>query len=87
MRSEGGSDDKELFRNTFPFFIWLLRDASNRVPPDCKDINQYFATRVRLRWDGFTIFPLFMFKSKLCLMLFFTYGDHIMVAKKNFYYV
>lgn len=46
IRSKAGPDDKDLFRNTFPFFIWLLRDVSNTLPPDCKDLNQFFAKRV-----------------------------------------
>ncbi|KAJ7380916.1 hypothetical protein OS493_004501 [Desmophyllum pertusum] len=46
IQSKDGHDDQELFRNTFPFFIWLLRDVAQKLPSDCRDINQYFSTRV-----------------------------------------
>lgn len=41
-----GQEDTEFFHKTFPFFIWLLRDEARAVPPDCKDIKEYFLTRV-----------------------------------------
>ena len=41
-----GQEDTEFFHKTFPFFIWLLRDVTQAVPPDCKDIKEYFLTRV-----------------------------------------
>ncbi|KAJ7380911.1 hypothetical protein OS493_004495 [Desmophyllum pertusum] len=46
IRSKDGRDDQDLFRNTFPFFFWLLRDVSQKLPSDCRDFNQYFSTRV-----------------------------------------
>ncbi|KAL9979080.1 hypothetical protein ACROYT_G016682 [Oculina patagonica] len=46
IRSKGGCDDQDLFRNTFPFFLWLLRDVSQKLPSDCRDLNQFFSTRV-----------------------------------------
>ncbi|KAJ7380873.1 hypothetical protein OS493_004456 [Desmophyllum pertusum] len=46
IRSKGGRDDQELFRNTFPSFIWLLRDVTLTLPSDCRDFNQYFSKRV-----------------------------------------
>ncbi|CAH3030957.1 unnamed protein product [Pocillopora meandrina] len=30
-----------------PFFIWLLRDVTQSIPTDCRDIKEYFLTRVR----------------------------------------
>ncbi|XP_067052778.1 guanylate-binding protein 6-like, partial [Acropora muricata] len=39
-------DDTEYFHKTFPFFIWLLRDVTLGLPPDCKDIKDYFFKRV-----------------------------------------
>ncbi|XP_068683206.1 guanylate-binding protein 4-like [Montipora foliosa] len=38
--------DTEFFHKTFPFFVWLLRDVTQSIPPDCKDIKEYFLTRV-----------------------------------------
>ena len=43
----GRQGDTEFFHKTFPFFIWLLRDVTQSIPPDCKDIKEYFLTRVR----------------------------------------
>ncbi|XP_020609271.1 guanylate-binding protein 1-like [Orbicella faveolata] len=42
----GQREDTEFFHKTFPFFIWLLRDVTQSIPPDCKDIKEYFLTRV-----------------------------------------
>lgn len=42
----GRQEDTEFFHKTFPFFIWLLRDVTQSIPPDCKDIKEYFLTRV-----------------------------------------
>ncbi|XP_067054290.1 guanylate-binding protein 2-like [Acropora muricata] len=39
-------DDTEYFHKTFPFFIWLLRDVTLKLPSDCKDIKDYFLKRV-----------------------------------------
>ena len=49
--SEGSSlssrcEDTEYFHKTFPFFIWLLRDVTQSIPPDCTDLKDYFLTRV-----------------------------------------
>ncbi|PFX31411.1 Guanylate-binding protein 6 [Stylophora pistillata] len=46
IRSKGSPADKNLFRNTFPFFFWLLRDVSLKLPRDCENFNQYFSKRV-----------------------------------------
>lgn len=46
IRSKGSPADKNLFRNTFPFFFWLLRDVVLKLPPDCENFNQYFSKRV-----------------------------------------
>lgn len=46
IRSKGSPDDKNLFRNTFPFFFWLLRDVVLKLPRDCENFNQYFSKRV-----------------------------------------
>ena len=48
----GRQEDTEFFHKTFPFFIWLLRDVTQSIPPDCKDIKEYFLTRVR---DNFSL--------------------------------
>ncbi|XP_078363547.1 guanylate-binding protein 6-like [Oculina patagonica] len=45
-RMHGGQEDTEFFHKTFPFFIWLLRDVTQSIPLDCKDIEEYFYTRV-----------------------------------------
>ena len=39
-------EDTEYFHKTFPFFIWLLRDVTQSIPPDCTDLKDYFLTRV-----------------------------------------
>lgn len=46
LRMGGHHEDTEFFHKTFPFFIWLLRDVTQSIPPDCKDIKEYFLTRV-----------------------------------------
>lgn len=46
IRSNGTHDDQELFRKTFPFFVWLLRDVSLQLPSECRDFNHYFSLRV-----------------------------------------
>ena len=40
-------EDTEFFHKTFPFFIWLLRDVTQSIPTDCRDIKEYFLTRVK----------------------------------------
>ncbi len=47
----GRQEDTEFFHKTFPFFIWLLRDVTQSIPPDCKDIKEYFLTRVRTKFN------------------------------------
>lgn len=47
----GRQEDTEFFHKTFPFFIWLLRDVTQSIPPDCKDIKEYFLTRVRYNFS------------------------------------
>ncbi|XP_068705737.1 guanylate-binding protein 6-like isoform X2 [Montipora foliosa] len=47
--------DTEFFHKTFPFFMWLLRDVAQSIPPDCEDIKEYFLKRVfkdQRRSDG-----------------------------------
>lgn len=46
IRSKGSPEEKDLFRNTFPFFVWLLRDVIMELPDDCKDLDDYFCKRV-----------------------------------------
>lgn len=43
---DGRQDDMEFFHKTFPHFIWLLRDVTKTIPPDCKDIKDYFLKKV-----------------------------------------
>lgn len=45
--------DEDAFHKTFPHFIWLLRDVMTDIPDDCKDIKEYFLTRVRMVCPGF----------------------------------
>lgn len=40
--------DNKSFQKTFPHFIWLLRDVTQSIPEDCKDINDYFFKKVRI---------------------------------------
>ena len=47
MSVSGPQEDTELFHNNFPFFFWLLRDVTQSIPTDCRDIKEYFLTRVR----------------------------------------
>ena len=44
LRSNDGSVGED---KTFPFFIWLLRDVTQSIPTDCRNIKEYFLTRVR----------------------------------------
>lgn len=50
IRSNSGKDSKvkdtEFFHKTFPYFIWLLRDVTQSIPTDCKDIRDYFLKKV-----------------------------------------
>ena len=47
VSASGPQEDSEFFHKTFPFFIWLLRDVTQSIPPDCRDIEEYYLTRVR----------------------------------------
>ena len=55
LRSNDGSVGED---KTFPFFIWLLRDVTQSIPTDCRNIKEYFLTRVRQlilkRWTEMT---------------------------------
>jgi len=42
----GVGNDIEFFHKTFPYFIWLLRDVTQSIPSDCKDIKDYFLKKV-----------------------------------------
>ena len=44
LRSNDGSVSED---KTFPFFIWLLRGVTQSIPTDCRNIKEYFLTRVR----------------------------------------
>ena len=41
-------EDSTFFYKTFPFFIWLLRDVTQDIPPDCVNIKDYFLKMVYL---------------------------------------
>ncbi len=47
----GRQEDTKFFHKIFPFFIWLLRDVTQSIPPDCKDIKEYFLTKVRSKFN------------------------------------
>lgn len=49
--------NEDAFHKTFPHFIWLLRDVMVDVPDDCKDIKEYFLTRVRMAFLDF-LYPV-----------------------------
>lgn len=38
--------DSEYFHKTFPFFIWLLRDVTQKIPRDCSNVKDYFLKKV-----------------------------------------
>ena len=40
--------DSEFLHQTFPFFIWLLRDVTQKIPRDCKNLKDYFLKKVYL---------------------------------------
>lgn len=42
------SQNSEFFHKTFPYFIWLLRDVTQSIPDDCKNIKEYFLKKVIL---------------------------------------
>ena len=39
--------ETELFHRTCPYFLWLLRDVTQAIPRDCKDLKDYFLKKVR----------------------------------------
>ena len=39
-----------MFHRTFPYFLWLLRDVTQAIPRDCKDLKDYFLKKVR--WEN-----------------------------------
>lgn len=39
--------DSEYFHKTFPYFIWLLRDVTQAIPTDCRNIKEYFLKKVK----------------------------------------
>ena len=41
-------EDSKFFYRTFPFFIWLLRDVTQDIPPDYVNIKDYFLKMVYL---------------------------------------
>ena len=47
-----GSKETEYFHRTFPFFIWLLRDVTQSIPSDCRNIKDYFLKKVGLQMSG-----------------------------------
>ena len=60
-------EDTEFFHKTFPFFIWLLRDVTQSIPTDCRDIKEYFLTRqlILKRWTEMTKELIRRFPEKL----------------------
>ena len=47
-----GAKETEYFHRTFPFFIWLLRDVTQSIPNDCRNIKDYFLKKVGLKMSG-----------------------------------
>ncbi|CAH3164982.1 unnamed protein product [Porites lobata] len=47
-KAEAGKspEDSKFFYKTFPFFLWLLRDVAQDLPPDCNSIKDYFLKEV-----------------------------------------
>ncbi|XP_068762154.1 guanylate-binding protein 6-like [Montipora capricornis] len=45
-------EEKEFFHKTFPFFLWLLRDVTQSIPRDCKDLKDYFLIKVFKEQDS-----------------------------------
>ncbi|XP_068717238.1 guanylate-binding protein 7-like [Montipora capricornis] len=45
-------EEKEFFHKTFPFFLWLLRDVTQNIPRDCKDLKDYFLKMVFKEQDS-----------------------------------
>ena len=60
-------EDLEFFHKTFPFFIWLLRDVTQSIPTDCRDIKEYFLTTqlILKRWTEMTKELIRRFPEKL----------------------
>jgi len=80
----GQREDTEFFHKTFPFFIWLLRDVTQSIPPDCKDIKEYFLTRVRYN------FSVHHFEFACCFVVnvaSVVSGVVVQVLVRNFYFI
>ncbi|XP_027041427.1 guanylate-binding protein 2-like, partial [Pocillopora damicornis] len=41
-----GPEDSDIFHETFPYFVWLLRDVTLSLPSDCSNVKDYFLTKV-----------------------------------------
>lgn len=41
-----GPKDSDIFHETFPYFVWLLRDVTLLLPSDCSNVKDYFLTKV-----------------------------------------
>ena len=56
VSASDSQEDTEFFHKTFPFFIWLLRDVTQSIPTDCRDIKEYILTRqlILKRWTEMT---------------------------------
>lgn len=37
-----GPKDSDIFHETFPYFVWLLRDVTLLLPSDCSNVKDYF---------------------------------------------
>ena len=48
--------DSAYFRNTFPYFFWLLRDVLLSIPKEYRDITDYFLRKAIIGNVFFTQF-------------------------------
>jgi len=46
QQGEKAQEESKLFFKTFPYFMWLLRDAGLSLPNDCGNVKDYFLKRV-----------------------------------------
>lgn len=58
----------EFFPKTFPHFIWLLRDVTKDIPPDCKDIKDFFLKKVISKAHPFEILLPIQAKTRISLV-------------------
>ena len=67
VSASDSQEDTEFFHKTFPFFIWLLRDVTQSIPTDCRDIKEYFLTTqlILKRWTEMTKKLIRRFPEKL----------------------